>query len=377
MASAIGRNRDALRHSARGRPLKPSQRRCPMAFPGLEKSISTPPCAMVSQPRQAYLGQRTTRTRNWRDDVQPLANILSAPVLRIVAARAVMIVDIHLDTRRCDGSDPLFLRRLMARLDRSAVSAVSVAALRLASICSTILQAEQQLILRQRLSLTAEAITLQLLDDLLQPCSPRRFCQQHRLERAGIVGKRVGRRRYFAITSRMTTSGQRDVPADSLCRSSTRLYRRRHFSYSPDALPAQSSSSADNCAAVRRMTPSLHIRPAEDALLQPLGEQAQARVVAIDQFNPVRSLSLEHVDHALKRISRHGLAHQGSKPFVAVAEVDGPGRHHHADCASRTDYKPFFKARSTTIKVFTSGPRPTPTVTPLISTSIQLAPASA
>ena len=55
-------------------------------------------------------------------------------------------------------------------------------------------EAEQQLIFRQRFGPSAEAVTLQLLDDLLQPFGARTFRQQHRLERAGIVGKRVHRR---------------------------------------------------------------------------------------------------------------------------------------------------------------------------------------
>ena len=51
---------------------------------------------------------------------------------------------------------------------------------------------EQQLIFRQRLGPAAEAVALQLLDDLSQPLGARALRKQHRLQRAGIVGKRVG-----------------------------------------------------------------------------------------------------------------------------------------------------------------------------------------
>jgi len=44
-----------------------------------------------------------------------------------------------------------------------------------------------------RTAASAEAVTLQLFDDLLQPFGARTLRQQHRLERAGIVGKRVVR----------------------------------------------------------------------------------------------------------------------------------------------------------------------------------------
>ncbi|MGY4298550.1 hypothetical protein ACVWXN_006645 [Bradyrhizobium sp. i1.4.4] len=100
-----------------------------------------------------------------------------------------------------------------------------------------LLQAEQQLVLRQRLGPAAEAMTLQLLDDLLEPRGARPFGQQHRLERAGIVRKRVGRRRHDAITPCVAASRERDMHTDSLCRSSTRLDRRRCLARGVDALP--------------------------------------------------------------------------------------------------------------------------------------------
>ena len=60
---------------------------------------------------------------------------------------------------------------------------------------------EQQLIFRQRLGAPAEAMTLQFLDDLFQPLGTGALGQQHRLQRAGIVGKRVRHDRHDAIRS--------------------------------------------------------------------------------------------------------------------------------------------------------------------------------
>ena len=54
-----------------------------------------------------------------------------------------------------------------------------------------VFEAKQQLVLGQRLGPSAEAMALQLLDDLFQPLGSRSLRQQHRLQRAGIVGERV------------------------------------------------------------------------------------------------------------------------------------------------------------------------------------------
>src|SRR4029077_9301678 len=116
---------------------------------------------------------------------------------------------------------------------------------------------------------------------------------------------------------------------------------------------------------------------AEDAVLQPLGEQAQTRTIPEDQLDPVPTLGPEHIDCPRERIGHHGLAHQSCQSLGALAEVDRPGRHHHTDRARRADHAPAFNARSTALTVSTSAPRPTRTVTPSISTSIVPAPGSA
>ena len=59
---------------------------------------------------------------------------------------------------------------------------------------------EQQLIFGQRLGAAAEAMTLQFLDDLTQPFVLHPLRNQHCLERAGIVRKRI-RARPWSIRS--------------------------------------------------------------------------------------------------------------------------------------------------------------------------------
>ena len=86
---------------------------------------------------------------------------------------------------RCAGSDPRFVRRFAARFANAlgrlgqVFDLGGVARLDLLGL----LEAEKQLILRQRLGATAEAMTLQLLDDLPQAVVLRSLGEQHRLER--------------------------------------------------------------------------------------------------------------------------------------------------------------------------------------------------
>jgi hypothetical protein len=50
-------------------------------------------------------------------------------------------------------------------------------------------QAQQELIFGQALGAAAKAVALESLDDLAQPLALGPFLQEHRLERAGVVGK--------------------------------------------------------------------------------------------------------------------------------------------------------------------------------------------
>ena len=79
------------------------------------------------------------------------------------------------------------MRLAAARSGRSCLGFRSRARLSLLEV----FEREQQLILRQRLGATHEAMALQFLDDLGHPFATDLFGDQHRLQCFGIVGKRV------------------------------------------------------------------------------------------------------------------------------------------------------------------------------------------
>jgi hypothetical protein len=64
-------------------------------------------------------------------------------------------------------------------------------------------QSQQELILGQALGAAAEAVTLQGLDDLAQPLALGALLQEHRLERARIVGKPGSREGHEQIRSEL------------------------------------------------------------------------------------------------------------------------------------------------------------------------------
>jgi hypothetical protein len=117
---------------------------------------------------------------------------------RVTTAWTVVVLDIdhHLDARQM-------------RWKRSAVHAVPDGmtcslgrsdgfTCRLAARSSLLdlFEPEQKLIFRQRLGAPAKAMAAQLPDDLFQPFGACPFRQQHRLQRAGIIGKRVCQSRH-------------------------------------------------------------------------------------------------------------------------------------------------------------------------------------
>src|SRR4029079_2780528 len=115
-------------------------------------------------------------------------------------------------------------------------------------------------------------------------------------------------------------------------------------------------------------------RPAEDAFLEPLGEQAQTRTIPGDPLDPVRPLGTEHINSSRERIRLHVLAYQHGQPLHPLAEVDRLGCHHHPDSSGRTDHRLAFSARMMAAIIATSAPRPTRIVTP--SASISMPPTS-
>jgi hypothetical protein len=138
-----------------------------------------------------------------RDDVEPFAGIFPDPVQRVAAARTVAILDVDddLDARKMSGERSTIHAALggtTGSFGRGGVFALS-----LTTRCALLdlFEPEQQLILRQRLGPATEAMALQLFDDLFQPLGTSAFRQQHRLERAEIVWKRVHQDRHGKIRS--------------------------------------------------------------------------------------------------------------------------------------------------------------------------------
>jgi hypothetical protein len=119
----------------------------------------------------------------------------------VAAARTDVIVDVdhHLDPRQMRWKRSTVHAALggaIGSLGRSGLFTLCRAARR---HLLDVFEAKQQLILRQRLGPSAEAMPLQLLDDLFQPLGARSFRQQHRLQRAGIVRERVRHHHHGAI----------------------------------------------------------------------------------------------------------------------------------------------------------------------------------
>ena len=131
-------------------------------------------------------------------DVEPLAGVLADPMQRVAAARAGVVLDIdhHLDARQMRRKRSPVHAALggpacpLGRIGRFNLGLVARRSL------LDVFEPEQHLIFGQRLGTPAKAMTLQLLDDLTQPIVLRPLRNQHRLQRAGIVGKCIRRDRH-------------------------------------------------------------------------------------------------------------------------------------------------------------------------------------
>src|ERR1700722_18613685 len=151
--------------------------------------------------------------------------------------------------------------------------------------------------------------------------------------------------------------------------SSARLRRRHRLTRCMDTPPIQPFKSRQ--LRDRQMHHAVFDpRPAEDAILQSLGEQAQTSAVPEHQLDPVRPFRAEHIDRTRERIRRQALAHQCRQPVGALAEVYRLGRHHHPHRAGWAYHAPAFNARNTAAIVSAGAPAPMRTVAPSIATSI-------
>ena len=134
--------------------------------------------------------------------VELLADVLADPVKRALAARAGLVLDVdnRLDARQMRSAEPPRLaRRLRARLrPRRGRSWLRLRLGRARLALLDVFERQQQLIFRQALGAAAEAVALQFLDDLDKPFCAQALGDQHRLQRLGIVGKRLGGLRHAA-----------------------------------------------------------------------------------------------------------------------------------------------------------------------------------
>src|SRR5215216_2193978 len=188
------------------------------------------------------------------------------------------------------------------------------------------------------------------------------------LSRPGSSGSICG----VALTNRIESDPRATCDLFDGLRPSAR--RSRHDG-PPRLVHAPPIEPFEQSGELRRAQPQnavLHLRPAELAILEALGEQAHARAVPEDELHPVSALGPEHVDGARERVSPHRLPHQCGQTLGAFAEVHGPCRHHDPDGARGPDHEPTFSARMTAAIAFALASGPIRTATPSISSSIPL-----
>jgi len=137
-----------------------------------------------------------------RNDVELLAHVLADPVKRPFAARAGLVLDVddRLDARQMLRQGAAvgapFARPFHARGRRLRFGLCR----RLRVALLDVFERKQQLIVREALGAAAEAVTLQVLDDLNEPFCALALGDQHRLQRLWIVGKRLGGLRHVLTT---------------------------------------------------------------------------------------------------------------------------------------------------------------------------------
>src|SRR6185437_4375953 len=164
--------------------------------------------------------------------------------------------------------------------------------------------------------------------------------------------------------SRAFPAGRFTVP------QSCRLYRRWCLSRCVNPLPIQPFQQGRELCSRQPHHAVVHVRPAELAILKPLGEQAHAGAIPVNQLDPVSPFRPEDIDRTRERVGLHGLAYKRRQTLGSLAEVHRRRRHQHSNRARRTDHVPAFRARSTAATILASAPWPIRTLTPSISTSM-------
>ena len=227
-----------------------------------------------------------------------------------------------------------------------------------------LLQPEEKLIHGQALGAATEAMTLEFLDDLVQPVDLGLTRHQHRLQGGGVIWQAYDR---FAHEADLSIDHKTlPAPSTGLDRHLGRV-RRVH------AAPVEALQKG---LQLSRREPHHAVAdrgPAELSLLQPLRQQAHSGTVEVDELDPVGATRAEDVDGAAERVSAQALAHQGGQPLGPFAEAHGLGGHHDAHRAGRPDHASPFSALIAAAIVAGETPSPIRTVTPAAFTSMPAA----
>ena len=149
------------------------------------------------------MGRRTTRTRNWAGTTSSFSLTsspirCSSPPQHGQALLSTSTID--LDARQMGRQRAAIGASLACALRPRGLRLRLGLGRRLRFALFDVFEGEQQLIGRQRLGASAEAMALHVLDDLDEPFRTNALGDQHRLQRLGIVGKRVGGRVMSATT---------------------------------------------------------------------------------------------------------------------------------------------------------------------------------
>src|ERR1700719_2038539 len=130
-----------------------------------------------------------------RHHVQPLALVLADPMQLAPATGTNLVVDVDhdLDPRQMRWQRTAIAAALASPRYTSLGGTLVLAGLAGGCDLFDVFQAEQHLLLGQRLRPAAKAVSLQLLDDLTQPLALVPLGKQHRLQRLDIVREVIAR----------------------------------------------------------------------------------------------------------------------------------------------------------------------------------------
>jgi hypothetical protein len=317
-----------------------------------------------------------------RNHIEPLRNILANGVKRAAAAGATPVIDIdhHIDPRQVLGQ-------------RSAVDLAPArwawagyrlffSSLGRGNALLEVLQAERQLIGIELLRAAAEAMALQGDDNRAQPIAlalgPCQICRvlsafdnKQRAQRCWIGRQIVGVGRHaFGVPRQLWRAKPSDAP-ESICRRLLRRLRRPNL----DLSNPRPIETLDQGRELRWRQPHdtvLDLRPAERALLEPLGEQAKASSIPEDQLHPVSALGAEHKDRTRIGIGAQMFLHHRRQPVHALTEVNRSGRNQHPGAARYRDHTDLNASRTARSVRSSSRPR---TVTRMpVGKTISIAP---